>query len=263
MHKTSIFNAAVIITTIGRKNLLRAVRSVFAQKFSGSIQILIGFDIDLLGNKKNLMSTLESECPPNIKITWIDVGYSTSARHGGVHTSFYGGSLRTSMSFLANSDYIIYLDDDDWLLDQHVATMLSTIGTNAWAFSYSYYADGNTSTPLCVDEIESVGVNCGLYAESFGGFVRPSGLTLRKTSTMHILHLWSTAMTIDGDGEDRLVFDQLRKLPHAIIKIPTICASIDPLDGNHQIRKKFMQSRGISYSAKVKIDTSRNGAIEL
>jgi len=251
------FDVSIVIVTIARKNLLRSVRSVFAQKYSGKIQVLVGIDIDIYNQSKLIYQTLINECPENIVLTWIDLGYSTSVRHSGIHASFYGGSLRTAMSFLANSEYVVYLDDDDWFLENHVSSMLEIIKDHVWAFSYSYYADGNTSTPLCVDEIESVGVSQGVYAKKFGGFVRPSGLTLNKLKTMHLLHIWSMSLSKYGDGEDRLIFEHLRKLPHAFSKNATVCAAIDPLDGNHSLRKDFILSKGIQYSTYRKMDSSR------
>ena len=45
---------SVVIATIGRLTLLRAVKSIFDQKFEGKIQILIGIDIDQYGNINNI-----------------------------------------------------------------------------------------------------------------------------------------------------------------------------------------------------------------
>ena len=256
----SKFDVSVVISTIARKNLLRAVRSIFCQNYSGRIQILIGVDFDI-GGANSLCKQLMEECPNNISITWLDLGYSTSIRHGGVHTSYYGGSLRTALSFLANSEYILYLDDDDWLLEGHIKSMMNIIDDNCWAFSYSYYADGDTSTPLHIDEIESVGVNVGVYQKNFGGFVRPSGLLLNKMKTMHLLHLWSIALTEDGDGEDRNIFNYLKSMAHACSKRATVCVSIDPQDGNHALRSNFLKSKGVHYSSSSKADSSRMGKL--
>ena len=40
-------DASVVIITVGRDSLLRAVRSVFRQTHSGIIQVLIGVDAEL------------------------------------------------------------------------------------------------------------------------------------------------------------------------------------------------------------------------
>lgn len=36
-----------------------------------------------------------------------------------------------------------------------------------------------------MDEIESVGLGCGNYAERFGGFVRPGGLAIDPNNELH------------------------------------------------------------------------------
>ncbi|OOR98927.1 glycosyltransferase [Haemophilus paracuniculus] len=237
---------AVVIITIGRDNLLRAVRSVFQQKFEGKIQVLIGVDIDKFQQIPQLRATLEQECPTHISLVWLDLGYSTSKRHGGVQECFYGGSLRTALSFLADAPFVTYLDDDDWFLPNHLEFVhyaLSQYPKAKWAFTLSYYADPNSEEILCLDEIESVGVNKGAYREKFGGFVRPSGLTLNLIETLPYLHCWSQAFNARGEGEDRLMFDQLKFLPYCEITVGTVCCALDPKDGMHSERMKFIEHK--------------------
>ena len=77
------FDVAVVIQTILRPSLLQAVRSVFAQDFAGRVQILIG--VDKAEGDPALIDTLRGECPANFALTFIDPGYSTSQRHGGLY----------------------------------------------------------------------------------------------------------------------------------------------------------------------------------
>jgi hypothetical protein len=248
---------AVVLLTTCRASLARAVRSVYRQRIDGRIQILIGVDCDPHGRLGELLSTLAPECPPHVTLTLINPGYSTSRRHGGPHASFYGGSLRSALTLLADSGVVVYLDDDDWLKEDHCARILHAIDGKKWAFSYSIYADGNTGEELCVDEIESVGVDKGIYAQRFGGFVRPSGLAIDKLQLLHIVHLWSCAAFATGDGEDRLVFEQLRKEPHGCTEAATVCCALDPNDALHARRVQFMRERGVEYSSAPKSESSR------
>ncbi|MGH7042224.1 MAG: hypothetical protein ACREFY_08835 [Acetobacteraceae bacterium] len=52
---------AIVIPTTGRTSPLRAVRSAFAQDFAGSIQILVGVDVDLRGRSGAFRATLAAE----------------------------------------------------------------------------------------------------------------------------------------------------------------------------------------------------------
>ncbi|MBL9152509.1 MAG: glycosyltransferase family 2 protein [Verrucomicrobiales bacterium] len=249
---------SIIVTTVGRTSLLRTVRSIFSQRFSGPLQVLIGVDTDLSDGKlADHRATIEAECPAHISLLWLDPGYSTSRRHGGVHDCCFGGSMRSALTLLADARFVTYLDDDDWLLPEHAATILSAIEGKSWAYSFSWYADGDTSEPLCIDEIESVGVDQGIYAETYGGFVRPSGLTIDKLALLKYVHLWSTAGTPSGDGEDRVIFSRLRHEPHACTGQATVCCAIDPHDPAHPARVEFMHRKGITFRSQTKSESTR------
>lgn len=248
---------AVVIVTTCRLSLERAVRSVYRQRIEGKVQILIGVDCDPNGRLESLLAGLAPACPTHVTLSLIHLGYSTSRRHGGVHASFYGGSLRSALTLLADSRVVVYLDDDDWLKDDHCARVLAAIEGKKWAFAYSIYADGNTGQEFCVDEIESVGVGRGIYAERFGGFVRPSGLAIDKLQLLHVVHLWSCAAFAGGDGEDRLVFEQLRGEPHGCTGEASVCVALDPNDALHASRVAFMRTRGVAYHGAAKLESSR------
>lgn len=248
---------AVVLITTCRTSLLRAVRSVFTQRLEGRIQLLIGVDCDPGRRLEALLAELLPECPVHVTLSLINLGYSTSRRHGGPHASYYGGSLRSALTLLADSRVVVYLDDDDWFKDGHCAALLRAIDGKSWAFAYSIYADGNDGRELCVDELESVGVGRGIHAPRFGGFVRPSGLAIDKLQVLHIVHLWSCAAFADGDGEDRLIFEQLRHLPHGCTGAATVCVALDPNDALHARRVEFMRARGVEYAGTAKLESSR------
>ena len=237
---------AAVITTVCRPSLLRSVRSVFAQDHPGPIQMLIGVDRDPEDRLSHIQAVLEKDRPDNVSITWLNLGYSTSRRHGGPHGCFFGGSLRSALTLLADSEYVMYLDDDDWLAPNHCRSILAAIAAKKWAFAYSVYADGDTGEALCIDRIESVGVGNGVYAERFGGFVRPSGMTINKLELLPIVHLWACSPFPTGDGEDRLIFQALRGEPHACTGLATVFYAIDPKDAMHATRSEFMRRQGVA-----------------
>jgi hypothetical protein len=249
-------DVAVVVPTLCRDSLIRAVHSVYRQNYSGSIQVLVGVDFDPENRCAQLHETLD-DAPGNVTLTWLDLHYSTSKRHGGVHDCLFGGSLRSALTLLANAEIVVYLDDDDWLHPDHIAQVLAAIEGKKWAFAYSIYADGNTAEGLCADEIESVGVDMGLYGEQFGGFVRPSGLAINKMKLLHLVHLWSCSPFPSGDGEDRLVFDRLRGEEHACTGKATVFCALDPKDGMHETRLAFMAAKGVSHRLAAKVDSVR------
>lgn len=248
-------DVAVVIPTVCRKSLVRCVRSVYQQTAGLRIQILIGVDCDPHGRSVEIYNQLSGELPPNCTLKWLDLGYSTSVRHGGVHASPFGGSLRSALTFLADAEIVMYLDDDDWLAPAHCAQILATIGQQKWAFAFSIYADGDTGEPLCVDEFESIGVNKGVFAERFGGFVRPSGMAINKLKLLHVVHLFSLTVHEKGIIEDRIVFNYLREQPHACTGKATVYYALDPKDGMHPHRLEFMRRRQAAFGSARKTES--------
>lgn len=202
-------DVAVVVQTILRPGLLKAVRSVFSQDFPGRIHLLIGVDVHQ--GEPSLLDQLAGECPSHVMMTVLDPGYSTSRRHGGVYPNYYGGSLRTVLSYMANSRLVAYLDDNDWYAGNHLALLSSAIQGKDWAWSGRWLVHPDTLLPICRDEWDSVGSRPGINADRYGGFVQPSGLMMDKEACHFVLPFWSFAAFPDGSGEDRLIFNELNK----------------------------------------------------
>ncbi len=257
MNRSQIFDVSVVIPTIGRETLRRAVESVFAQKFSGTIQILVGVDVDMFGKCPELRDELLAHCPSHIRMTWLDLGYSTSKRHGGVHSCQFGGALRSILTMCAQAEVVAYLDDDDWYDHSHIEAIRQAIDGRRWAYSLCWYADSNSDRSLCVDEIESVGPDRGVFRK-LGGFVRPSALAINKLAVSHVIPSWSQSYLANGDGEDRIVFAQLRREQNfGATGKPTVCFSLDPRDAMHPVRVEFMRLKGVQFDAQSKIGSIR------
>ena len=80
------FDVAVVMPTILRPTLADALRSVFAQRFPGRIQVLLGIDqAGDTGDDPDLsaLAAAATEAPPHCVVQVLYPGYSTSVRHGG------------------------------------------------------------------------------------------------------------------------------------------------------------------------------------
>ena len=203
------FDVAAIVPTMLRPSLDVAVRSIFAQDLDGRVQIMIGIDKET--GSRELLDALIADCPDNMHITVLDPGYSTSARNGGLYNVLAGGSLRTTLGYLANSRHIAFLDDDNWWAPNHLSSLLAAIQGFDWAYSLRWYVDPETHEPLCIDEWESVGPGKGIYAQTFGGFVDTNTLMIDKTACHWALPAWCVPFINSGLGEDRTIFDRLRR----------------------------------------------------
>jgi hypothetical protein len=199
--------AAVVMTTTLRSSLRASIESVYAQDLAGGIQILIGVD-KALEPVEPLLELLRAR-PPQVSALVLDPGYSTSVRHGGVHPAYDGGSLRTVLSFLANSRRITYLDDDNVWLPNHLSSLARAIEGVDWAYSLRMFVDGETGRELCVDIWDSVGPGKGLRLKSLGGFVDVNCMMIDKTRAPAPLSDWPQPMPGHKHTADRRVFSRL------------------------------------------------------
>ncbi len=205
------FDAAVIMPTVGRDSIKDAVESVYRQENVRRIQLLIGVDAPS-SDLGPLLKQLEA-APEPVTPCLFYPGYSTSVRHGGLHPARDGGTLRTSLSYLANARHLAYLDDDNWWAPDHLCTLLAAIKGHEWAFALRWFVHPETRKPVCVDDWESVGPGRGMFLENFGGWVDPNCLMIDKLACDPALRLWS--FPLPGDAKamsaDRNVFDWLQR----------------------------------------------------
>jgi hypothetical protein len=199
--------AAVVMTTVLRTGVRAAIESVYAQDLQGGIQILIGVD-KALSPVEPLLELLRDR-PPQVSALVLDPGYSTSVRHGGVHAAHDGGSMRTVLSFLANSRCITYLDDDNRWLPNHLSSLARAIEGVDWAYSLRMFVDGETGAELCVDIWDSVGPGKGVRQKSLGGFVDVNCMMIDKTRAPAPLSDWPQPMPGQKRTADRRVANRL------------------------------------------------------
>lgn len=219
-------DAAVVIPTVLRPILRRAVQSVFNQDLKGRIQILIG--VDAAASNDHGLDTLLADRPSNISVTTLMLPYSTSVRHGGVHQATDGGALRTMLSFMANSRYVAYLDDDnEWRAD-HLSKLLPVLNGKVWAYSRRMLVHEQTGEELGEDRWDSVGVDRGRFA-STGGFVDPNCLIIDKIRAARALGRWSETSTGRPDmTADRNFFFAIRQAPHGEVREATVLYTVRP-----------------------------------
>jgi hypothetical protein len=205
------FDVAIVMTTIVRPSIRQAIRSVFAQQFAGRIQLLVG--IDKLQGERALLDGLIAERPSQVALTVIDLGYSTSQRHGGLYPSYFGGSLKTILSYAANSRYVGYLDDDNWYAPDHLSSMRRAIEGKAWAFSLRHFVESTSGEYLCADTWESMGPGRGVYADAQGGFVDTNCYLIDAQACYDVFPEWAVTRFDGGTGGDRQVLKRLAGRP--------------------------------------------------
>ena len=236
------FEAAVVIPTTCRPSLVKAAASVFRQVGVRRIQVLIG--VDVVRGDPAVIDEIQARCPPGHAVTVFNLGYSTSARHGGIHSAGDGGSLRTILTYAANSRFVAYLDDDNWLHETHIARLLAAIAGKDWAYTLRWFVDPDSLEPLAVDRWESVGPGQGVFAEGFGGFVDPNCLMIDKLKCDAAIRGWAIPMSADARARtaDRTVFHALRRSQAVgFTNAATSYYVIAPIDDNSIYRLKWIR----------------------
>lgn len=232
-------DAAVVIPTVLRPHLETALHSIFAQKFPGRIHILVGID-----SHQGDLAMLDAICarrPSHCVVQIFWPGFSTSVRHGGLTPPGDGGALRAVLTYLANSPYVAYLDDDNWWDPNHLRQMRAAMDGADWTFALRWFVHPETRRPICVDTWESLGPGKGLFNERFGGFVDPSCLMINKVACPAAPANWNFPLKVDPMSADRTVFAHLSKLHRwRGTDQATVFYTMNAKDGLHPMRIKLI-----------------------
>jgi len=236
-------DAAVVIPTVLRPDLTRALHSVFAQAYAGRIHVMIGID-----RAEGDLAQIEAACAARrancaVQVFWP--GYSTAVRHGGLTPPGDGGALRAVLTYLANSPYVAYLDDDNWWHPDHLSRLRGAVEDADWAFALRWFVHPVTGRTICVDAWESVGPGQGVYNEPYGGFVDPSCLMINKIACPLAPQNWNFPLEADPMSADRRVFAFLsRRHKSRGTGQPSVYYTLNPNDELHPMR---LQAMGAAY----------------
>lgn len=140
-------SVTVITPTIGSEKLADAMVSVESQTYK-NINHLIVIDGHDYADKARAIT---QQYP---KSHVMQLPYNTGKTGG----NFYGHRVYAGVPQLINTDYIFFLDEDNWYEPDHVATLIETIEQKNLAFGFSLRKVFNTDkTYVCDDNCESLG----------------------------------------------------------------------------------------------------------
>lgn len=135
---------AIVTPTIGSSTLNQCLESVQKQTYSNLTHYVF---LDGEEHFDKIHSLLKNN---NHEIKTIKL-------QENVGKGWYGHRTYAACSFLVNADVICYLDEDNWLDEDHVEKLVSKIDSGCdWAYSLRkiYDKDGNY---VCNDDCESLG----------------------------------------------------------------------------------------------------------
>ena len=138
----------VITPTIGSSKLKDAVESVANQTYKCNHLIVID-------GREYVNSVFEQLGQPDRLGTQVVISPENTGKTGG---NFYGHRIYAAYPHLINSDYILFLDEDNWYEPNHVQSLIETIESKNLDFSFSLRKIFNPErTYLLDDNCESLG----------------------------------------------------------------------------------------------------------
>ncbi len=136
---------AVITPTIGTDYLETNLKSVASQTYEKVIHVVVAD-----GPKYHKQVDKQINKIKNDKRIVINLPQNTG------HSQYNGHRIYGSIPYLIEADYIIFLDEDNWIDPNHVEELTKVAKNTDWAFSFRKIIDENDKF-ICYDDCESLG----------------------------------------------------------------------------------------------------------
>ena len=191
-----IKSVTVITPTIGSIKVLDAIKSVQNQTYENLTHLLVIDGPEYIEAFQKLQVPLQVDTP----ITLTCSPFNTGAN------GFYGHRIYSAYPHLIDSDYISFLDEDNWYEPEHIESLVDTIESTGsdWVHSLrSVHApDGSFAI---ADKCESLG-KYPIYGDERNGYlVDTSSYLFKRSWLIQNCQLWHS-----GWGADRNFFNLIR-----------------------------------------------------
>lgn len=180
-------SATVIIPTTGSPDLLQAVQSVLNQTYPTDCYVVID-------GKDNVVKTIEllGDLIDNDSLHTAILPINVGAN------GFYGHRVYAAFTHLVNTDYVLYLDQDNWSKPTHVESCIKKIQQNNLDWCYSLRDIYEDNTFICHDDCESLGkwqTYHGVNHVDTNSYCLKTEIAIKLASAWH-----------GGWGQDRVFF---------------------------------------------------------
>ena len=142
--------ATVIIPTTGSPEVYKAIESVLNQTYDTKCYIVCDGP-DYVYTVKNFIKQFEKH-PRYKNVVLCSLPINVGAK------GFYGHRVYAAFTHLIDTEYVLYLDQDNWLSDRHVELCIETIERRNLDWCYSLRQVRSKSGEfICFDDCESLG----------------------------------------------------------------------------------------------------------
>lgn len=191
-------SAIVITPTVASQTLVRAVESVKAQDYKNLKHLVVADGREFLPKVMNLRILVEDGNRLTITSAPFNTGRGQDNTQG-----FYGHRIFAAYPHLVNEDYVLFLDDDNWLEPDHVSSLIELCEKENLDFAHSLrkvYVDDKF---LAEDKCEAIGRwPVPWFPEDQKQYlVDSSTYCFRRSWLIQVAHVWHW-----GWGGDRRFF---------------------------------------------------------
>ena len=178
-------NVTIVIPTTGDDTLYDAVGSALAQVYEDT-RVLVVIDGPEFEDRVYHLTQLFDDNPC--------LDFMVLPENVGAN-GFYGHRVYAAIGHLVNTDYLCFLDQDNWFDPEHVSSLIDTIERKAldWAYSYRKIVDKQGQL-ICEDKCESLG--------KITKFVDTNCYMLSRQVAVNVGNVWN-----GGWGRDRVFYE--------------------------------------------------------
>lgn len=193
----------IVTASTGRDSLLRCIASV-AHQTHANIQHLIFADgppahskVKQIGYNASIKSFHRHEIINMPRAIGID--------------RWNGHRMYGAANYIADGEYIMYLDDDNYIDENHVKSCLDAVGKLGWAYSLRKIVDQN-GVILCNDDCESLGPDYPTVLNQDDRLVDVNCYFLHKKLAVYVSPVWHRKAREPGVPEvDRALVQVLKQ----------------------------------------------------
>lgn len=137
----------VITPTTGTKYLEKCIASVREQTYDNYKHFIVVDGNQYWDKVKDIVAPYTDD--ENIECLWL---YGNTGANG-----YNGHRIYGSAPYLINTDYVCFLDEDNWVEPNHLKSLMDIVRHYDWAFSLRKIIDSE-GRYICNDDCESLGL---------------------------------------------------------------------------------------------------------
>jgi len=136
---------AIVTPTIGTEHLKLCLESVKEQTYGELIHYVVVDGPKFMEQSHSIFNKVNNE-----KRQVLFLPQNTG------HSQYNGHRIYGAAPYLVEADYIMYLDEDNWIDSGHIESLVKVAEHKDWAFSFRKIV-GQNNESICNDDCESLG----------------------------------------------------------------------------------------------------------